>query len=406
MAAKLAEQCDIGEFSIWQKIFLGLQHTMAMFGATILVPIITGLNVSATLFAVGLGTLIFHLFTSAKVPGFLGSSFAFIAPLVLVAESSELTLQHAQAGIIGAGLVYLIVGFIVQLAGPDNVAKIFPPVVTGPIIMVIGLALAPVALDWASSNWTVALVTLAFTIAMAVFGTGFRRVIPILLGLICGYSAAVIAEVVVFKEIGEAAWLGFPGFTLPLFSWEVILIVTPAAIVSIVEHTGDILAIGDTIGRDVLRDPGLAPTFYGGGVGTIISGLLGGPSLTTYGENIGVLAITGVYSTFIVSLGAVWAIVLSFIPKVEALIESIPDSVIGGVSILLYGMIAAVGVRTMVNNQVDLKEARNLIIASVILVIGVGLDKIMVLDRVEMSGMVIAAVVGILLHQLLPEDIC
>ncbi len=392
-----------GTFNLPQKLFLGLQHTMAMFGATILVPLLTGLNVSATLFSVGLGTLIFHLFTGGKIPGFLGSSFAFIAPLILVSNSAELSLRHAQTGIIGAGLVYLAVGFMIRIIGADNVAKIFPPVVTGPIIMVIGLALAPVALDWSSTNWTVALITVFYTISITVFGSGFRRVIPILLGLICGYAAAMAFDLISFEMIAEASWIGWPGFSLPAFNWQVLLIVTPAAIVSIVEHTGDILAIGHTIGRDVKRDPGLDPTFYGGGLGTIISGFLGGPSLTTYGENIGVLALTGVYSTVIVSIGAAWAILLAFIPKVEAAIQTIPESVIGGVSILLYGMIAAVGIRTMVDNEVDMTSSRNLLIVSVILIVGVGLESFTPVKGVEMSGMVVAAVVGIVLNQLLPD---
>lgn len=392
------------EFNVYQKIFLGLQHTLAMFGATILVPILTGLNISATLFAVGVGTLIFHLFTRGKVPGFLGSSFAFIAPLTLVGRLEGLTLRHAQAGIIGAGIVYILVGIIVQVIGPDNVAKIFPPVVTGPIIMVIGLGLAPTGIEMAGGHWPVAIITLLFTITFAVFGRGFLQVIPILLGLIVGYVAAVMAGLVDFEIIKEAGWVGLPGFTLPLFHWKVFLIVTPAAIVSIIEHIGDVLAIGNTIGRDIKQDPGLDPTLYGGGVATMVSGFLGGPSLTTYGENIGVLALTGVYSTFVVSMGAIWAIVFSFIPKIEAGIRAIPDPVIGGVSILLYGMIAAVGLRTVVDNEVDLTLPRNLIIASVILVLGVGIiDGITVFKGVKLSGMVIAAITGIILHQILPE---
>ncbi|MGM0381813.1 MAG: uracil-xanthine permease family protein [bacterium] len=391
------------EFNTFQKIFLGLQHTLAMFGATVLVPILTGLNVSATLFAVGAGTLIFHLFTRGKVPGFLGSSFAFIAPLTLVGELEGLTLRHAQAGIIGAGIVYILVGIIVQLIGPDNVAKIFPPVVTGPIIMVIGLGLAPTGIKMASGHWPVAVITLIVTVIFAVFGRGFLQVIPILLGLIAGYVAAVSAGLINFEIVKEASWVGVPGFTWPLFNWKVFLIVTPAAIVSIVEHIGDVLAIGSTIGRDIRQDPGLDPTLYGGGVATIVSGLLGGPSLTTYGENIGVLALTGVYSTFVVSMGALWAIIFSFIPKIEAGIKVIPDPVIGGVSVLLYGMIAAIGLRTVVDNEVDLTLSRNLIIASIILVLGVGIDDIVVMEGVKMSGMVIAAISGIILHQLLPD---
>ncbi len=389
-------------FSTPQKVLIGLQHTMAMLGATVLVPVITGLNVSATLFAVGVGTLIFHFFTKGRVPGFLGSSFAFIAPLLIAAET--LSLQHAQAGIIGAGVVYMLVGLLVQAIGPDRVAKIFPPIVTGPIIMVIGLGLAPVAMDMAGAHWGIALLTLLAAIGITMFGKGIIKVIPILGGLIIGYVGAIVVGLVDFSGIGEAAFIGLPGFPLPRFEWQVLLIVTPAAIVSIIEHIGDILAIGNTIDRDVKVDPGIHPTLYGGGVATMISGLLGGPSLTTYGENIGVLAITRVHATFVVSMGAVWAIVMAFIPKIEAFIQSIPGPVIGGVSILLYGMIAGVGIRTLVEAKVSLLIPRNLIIASVVLIIGVGGVAIEVFEGLELSAMVMAAVAGIVLQQVLPGE--
>lgn len=389
-------------FSTTQKVFIGLQHTLAMLGATVLVPVLTGLNVSATLFAVGAGTLIFHAFTRGRVPGFLGSSFAFIAPIIIAAD--RLSLQHAQAGIIGAGIVYIVVGYLVQVAGPGRVRRVFPPVVTGPVIMVIGLGLAPVAIGSAQANWLVAGLTLLAVIGIAIFAKGFLRVIPILLGLVVGYIAAMAAGIVDYTPIAEAGWVGFPGFTLPVFSWEVLLIVTPAAIVSIIEHIGDILAIGNTIGQDTTSDPGIPSTLYGGGVATMLSGLLGGPSLTTYGENIGVLAITGIYSTFVVSMGAVWALVMAFIPKVEGVILSIPDPVIGGVSILLYGMIAGVGIRTLVENRVDLLAARNLIVVSVVLIIGVGGVAIEVFEGFELSAMVIAAVSGIVLNAILPAE--
>ncbi len=388
-------------FSTTQKVFIGLQHTFAMLGATVLVPVLTGLNVSATLFAVGAGTLIFHLFTNRRIPGFLGSSFAFIAPIIIAAD--RLSLRHAQAGIIGAGIVYIVVGYLVQIAGADRVRKVFPAVVTGPVIMVIGLGLAPVAISNAQGNWLIAALTLLAVIVISMFARGFLKVIPILLGLIVGYVAAMLAGVVDYTPITQAAWVGLPGFTLPIFSWEVFLIVTPAAIVSIIEHIGDILAIGNTIGRDTTRDPGLPRTFYGGGIATMLSGFLGGPSLTTYGENIGVLAITGIYSTFVVSMGAVWAIVMSFIPKVEGMILSIPGPVIGGVSILLYGMIAAVGIRTLMENRVNLLDPRNLIIVSAILIIGVGGVAIEVFEGFEISAMVISAVTGIVLNWILPR---
>ncbi len=389
-------------FSTTQKVFIGLQHTLAMLGATVLVPVLTGLNVSATLFAVGVGTLLFHVFTKRRVPGFLGSSFAFIAPIIIAAD--RLSLQHAQAGIIGAGVVYILVGYLVQVAGPDRVRRIFPAVVTGPVIMVIGLGLAPVAISNAQGNWLIAGLTLLAVIGISIYAKGFLKVIPILLGLVVGYVAAMLAGIVDYTTITRAAWIGLPGFTLPIFSWEVLLIVTPAAIVSIIEHIGDILAIGNTIGQDTTRDPGLPPTLYGGGVATMVSGFLGGPSLTTYGENIGVLAITGIYSTFVVSMGAVWAVVMAFIPKVEGLILSIPGPVIGGVSILLYGMIAAVGIRTLIENRVNLLAPRNLIIVSAVLIIGVGGVAIEVFEGFELSAMVLAAVAGIVLNRVLPAS--
>ncbi|SIQ12430.1 uracil permease [Alkalispirochaeta americana] len=391
-----------GRFSTPQKVLIGLQHTMAMLGATVLVPVITGLNVSATLFAVGVGTLIFHFFTKGRVPGFLGSSFAFIAPLLIAAET--LSLQHAQAGIIGAGIVYVLVGLLVQWIGPERVAKVFPPIVTGPVIMVIGLGLAPVAMGMAGGHWGVAVLTLLAAVGITMFGKGIIKVVPILGGLVIGYIAATFLGLVDFSGIAQASFIGLPGFTLPKFSPQVLLIVTPAAIVSVIEHIGDILAIGNTIDRDMKTDPGIAPTLYGGGVATIISGLLGGPSLTTYGENIGVLAITRVHATFVVSMGAIWAIVMAFIPKVEALIQSIPGPVIGGVSILLYGMIAGVGIRTLIEGKVSLIKPRNLIIASVILVIGVGGVAFTVVEGLELSAMVLAAVTGIILNQVLPQE--
>ncbi|WP_018526960.1 uracil-xanthine permease family protein [Alkalispirochaeta alkalica] len=395
---------DISDrFSTPQKVLIGLQHTMAMLGATVLVPVITGLNVSATLFAVGVGTLIFHFFTKGRVPGFLGSSFAFIAPLLIAAET--LSLQHAQAGIIGAGVVYVLVGLLVQWIGPERVAKVFPPIVTGPVIMVIGLGLAPVAMGMSGDHWGVAVLTLLAAVGITMFGKGIIKVVPILGGLVIGYIAAALLGLVDFSGIAQAPFIGLPGFTLPRFSPQVLLIVTPAAIVSVIEHIGDILAIGNTIDRDMKTDPGIAPTLYGGGVATIISGLLGGPSLTTYGENIGVLAITRVHATFVVSMGAIWAIVMAFIPKVEALIQSIPGPVIGGVSILLYGMIAAVGIRTLIEGKVSLIKPRNLIIASVILVIGVGGVAFTVVEGLELSAMVLAAVTGIILNQVLPQEV-
>ncbi|MCC5910180.1 MAG: uracil permease [Clostridiaceae bacterium] len=389
-----------GNFSKKQQVFLGLQHTLAMFGACILVPILTGLSVSATLFSVGLGTLIFHYFTKGKVPGFLGSSFAFIGPLILVGERMDL--RYAQGGIIGAGIIYLLMGFLVQKMGPERVSKVFPAVVTGPIIMVIGLYLAPIGVGMASEHWGVALITLGTALVVNIWGKGMIKVLPIVIGLAVGYASAIAFGLVDFGVIGEASFVGMPGFTLPKFGTAAIALVMPAAIVSLLEHIGDVLAIGSTIGKDIKKDPGIPSTFYGAGVASMISGFLGGPSLTTYGENIGVLALTRIYATFVVSMGAIWALGLSFIPKVEAAVLTIPTAVIGGISVLLYGMIAAIGVRTVVENKVNFVKTRNLIVASVILVLGVGGASFEIVG-IEFSSMVVAAVSGIVLNLVLPE---
>ncbi|SDZ04253.1 uracil-xanthine permease family protein [Tindallia californiensis] len=388
-----------GNFNKGQQVLLGFQHTLAMFGACILVPLLTGLSVSATLFSVGVGTLIFHYFTKGKVPGFLGSSFAFIGPLIIAGE--QVGLQAAQGGIILAGLTYVIVGYLMEIAGPEKVKRIFPPVVTGPIIMIIGLSLAPVGIDMASGHWGVALITLGVAVIVNIWGRGMIKVLPIVIGLVAGYIASLAFNLVDGSQVAEASLVGVPGFTLPVFNSTALLLVAPAAIVSIIEHFGDVLAIGSTIGKDLRKDPGIPRTFYGGGVATMLSGFLGGPSLTTYGENVGVLALTRVYATFVVSMGAVWAIALSFIPKIEAAIHTIPVPVIGGISVLLYGMIAAVGVRTVVENKVNFMKSRNLIVASVILVLGVGGVGFQIGD-IEFSSMVIAAVSGVLLNLILP----
>ena len=399
--ALFAAEADLSaNFSKGQQVLLGLQHTLAMFGATVLVPLLTGLSVSVTLFSVGVGTLIFHFVTKFKVPAFLGSSFAFIAPLA--ACVTGMGVAYAQGGVIVAGIVYFIVGFAMQLLGDERVAQLFPPVVTGPIIMVIGLGLAPTGVKMASSNWTIALITLGTALIVNIFGKGLLKVIPVVIALVVGYSASIAFGLIDFSGVGQASLFGLPGFTLPKFSGNALLLVAPAAIVSCLEHIGDILAIGSTVDKDFRKDPGLPATFYGGGFATLVSGFLGGPSLTTYGENTGVLALTKVYATFVVSCGACWAIAMSFIPKVEAIIYTIPESVIGGISVLLYGMIAGIGVRTVVENQVNLMKTKNLLVASVILVLGIGGATINI-GEVHVSSMVIAAVAGIVLNLVIPE---
>lgn len=381
---------------------LGMQHALAMFGSTVLVPILTGLDISVTLFAAGVGTLIFHMITKKKVPAYLGSSFAFIAPIGLVVE--KMGIGSAQGGIIVAGLVYALMAIIIYLVGPGLIKSLFPPIVTGPVIMVIGLTLAPVAVDMASDNLLVAFIGLLAAAFVSVFGRGFFSVLPIMMGLLAGYFSAIVLGLVDFTEVLKAGWFGLPNFTAPVINWDAILMIAPVAIVSIVEHVGDVLAISATIGKgkELMEDPGIHRTMLGDGIATSIAGLFGGPPNTTYSENIGVLAITGVYDSLVTRIAAVFAILLSLVPKVNMLINTIPRPVIGGISILLFGMIASVGVRTMIENEVDLSRSRDLIIVSIILVIGIGGVTIQI-GNLEFAGMGLAGLAGLILNKVLPE---
>lgn len=382
----------------WQReLLLALQHTIAMFGATVLVPFLTGLSPTVALFTAGLGTLIFHLLTKGIVPVFLGSSFAFIAPILAVKESFGL--PYATGGIIVAGLIYVVMSALIKLVGVEKVRKFFPPAVTGPVIMVIGLTLAPVAIDMASTNWIVAGIVLITVIITSVFMKGFFQMIPILIGVIVGYLASLILGIVDFTAIAQAQWLAAPDFMLPKFSWAAIAVIAPVAIVTMMEHIGDIMTNGAVVQKDFFVNPGLHRTMLGDGVATITAALLGGPANTTYSENTGVLALTKVYSPKILRYAAIFAIVLSFIGKLGAIIRTIPQSVMGGICILLFGMIASIGMRT-VSEKVDFSNSRNLIISAIILIFG--------LSGVELfglSGMALAAVLGIALNKLLPENV-
>src|SRR6056297_2733067 len=396
---------DVSNLPKSQAIFLGLQHALAMFGATILVPILTGLHVSVALFTAGVGTWLFHFITKKKVPAYLGSSFAFIAPIALVIEQHG-GIPAAQGGIIFAGIIYAIVAFIIYKVGPSLIKRIFPPIVTGPVIMTIGLILAPVAIDMAGGstlNVVVAVASLLGAIIAAIFAKGFLKIVPIIVGLVTGYIVAIIVGIVDFSPVMQNAWLGLPEFTVPVFKMRAITIIAPVAIVSMVEHVGDILAISETIGkgRELVTDPGIHRTMAGDGVATAIAGIFGGPPNTTYGENTGVLALTKVYDPIVMRIAATFAIVMAVVPKFGGFIETITQPVIGGISILLFGMIATIGVRTLVENQTDLKISRNLIIAATTLVLGLGGAALQIWG-LEFSGMALAAVVGIVLNQVLP----
>ncbi|NLS44947.1 MAG: uracil-xanthine permease [Firmicutes bacterium] len=385
-----------------QMLLLGLQHAFTMFGATVLVPLLTGFNISVALFTAGIGTLWFHFVTKGRVPVFLGSSFAFIAPVAFVVTSKGI--PAAQGGIIVAGLIYVVFGILIHFLGPEFMKRILPPVVTGPVIMVIGLNLAPTAIQSASQNWPIALVVLVTVAIVNLYVKGFFRLLPVISGIIIGYIICLLTGNVDTAPIVQAAWIGIPEFSLPVFDAAAIGIIAPAAIATMVEHVGDILAVGATVEDDFVKDPGLTRTLLGDGIATSIAALIGGPANTTYSENTGVLALTRVWKPQVMRVAAVIAILLAFVAKLGAAIQTIPDPVIGGISIVLFGLIAAVGVRTMVENHVDLKDSRNLFIASVILVVGIGGAMITLWGNAQLGGMGLAAILGIILNQILPQS--
>ncbi|MCG0276209.1 MAG: NCS2 family nucleobase:cation symporter [Thermosediminibacteraceae bacterium] len=388
--------------SLLQLLILGLQHTFTMFGATVLVPLLTGLDVGVALFTAGLGTLFFHLVTKMKVPIFLGSSFAFIAPVALVVK--QWGVPAAQGGIIVAGLLYVLMAVLVYFLGFEFMEKLLPPVVTGPIIMVIGLNLAPVAIQSASKNWAIALIVLGTVAVVSIYSRGFFRLVPVLVGLIAGYAACMIFGIVDLKPVQEATFFALPAFTKPVFNLAAIGLIAPVAVATMVEHVGDVLAVGATVEKDFVKDPGLHRTLIGDGLATSLAGLFGGPANTTYSENTGVLALTRVWKPEVMRVAAVMAIILSPLQKLTALIRTVPEPVIGGISIILFGMIASIGIRTVVENNVDFKKSRNLIISSVILVVGIGGAVVNLWGGIQLGGVGLAAVLGMILNQLLPKE--
>ena len=404
---------------------LGIQHVFAMFGATVLVPMLTGMSPAVALFCAGVGTWIFHLCTGRKVPTFLGSSFAFIAAIQgaaqICSDNAEIgtdaylaALPYATGGIIVAGALYLVLALLVRLVGAERVRSFFPPIVTGPVVTIIGLMLAPSAITNITTqigtvnvglNWLVAAIAIAAIFVTSLFAKGLFKLVPILIGIIVGYVAAICCGMVDFTTIAQAPWLDLPPFFLPKFDMRAIGLVAPIAIVTFVEHIGDVTASSAVVGKDFIKDPGLHRTLMGDGLATIFAGLVGGPANTTYSENTGVLAATKNYNPLTLEIAACFAILISFLGKFAALITSMPGPVIGGVSIVLYGMIAAVGLRTLVENQVDFTKTRNLLIAAVMLVLGLGADKAITIGGVAISGVALAAVLGIILNKILPEKI-
>ncbi len=416
-------------------MILGLQHMFAMFGATILVPILVnnyfggeGLSVQVTLFFAGIGTLLFHLFAKFKVPAFLGSSFAFLGGFATVAELktgkfADMTygekLPYACGGIVIAGLLYLVLGVVIRLVGVKKVMRFLPPVVTGPIIICIGLSLAPSAVSNASANWFLAFVALAVVIAFNIWGKGMWRIIPILMGVVISYVVAVVMQlmgftnadgsaILNFAPIAEASWVGLPPFLIAKFDITAILVMAPIALATMMEHVGDISAISATTGNNFIEDPGLHRTLFGDGLATALAGMFGGPANTTYGENTGVLELSKVYDPKVVRIAAVYAIVVSFIPKIADVIGTMPTAIIGGISFVLYGMISAIGVRNVVENKVDFTKSRNLIVAAVILVSGLGFSDGLTFTigstSITLTSLAIAAILGIALNAILPGN--
>jgi uracil permease len=395
--------------SLRQWLPLSLQHLFAMFGATILVPLLVGISPAVALVASGVGTLAFLLITRGKVPAYLGSSFAFIAPLATVVGTEGV--GQAMFGALFAGILYGVVSLLIAQFGLGWLRKVFPPVVIGPVIVVIGLGLASIALDMAvvdqgvfsASKFTVAAITLAITILSAIFLRGFFGLIPILIGIIGGYVAALMMGMISFSAVMDAPWFAIPDFVTPTVSWTAVMIIMPVALVTLVEHVGDMMVISKVMDRNLVERPGLHRTILGDGVATGLAALLGGPPNTTYGENVGVLALTRIFSVFVIGGAAVLAITFGFIGKVSAFILTIPVAVMGGVTILLFGLIASSGLRVLIDSKINFTYKRNLIIASVILVSGIGTTALNNQQIVSFSGMATATILGIILHLILPE---
>ena len=416
-------------------LLLGLQHMFAMFGATILVPILVnsyfhgeGLSVQVTLFFAGFGTLFFHFVSKRKVPAFLGSSFAFLGGFATVAELNSgiyanMTygekLPYACGGIVVAGLTYLLLALVIKLVGVKRVMKFLPPVVTGPIIICIGLSLAGSAINNANANWFLALIALSVIIIFNIWGKGLFKIIPILMGVVISYVVALImmitgvpnpdgSAVLDFTSVASAAWIGIPDFRICKFDLTAILVMAPIAIATMMEHIGDMSAISATVGQNFLEDPGLHRTLIGDGMATAMSAAFGGPANTTYGENTGVLELSRVFDPRVIRLAAIYAIVLSFVPKFAQIITSLPASIIGGISFILYGMISAIGIRNVVENKVDFANSRNLIIAAVILVCGLCFSNGLTFEvggtSITLTSLAIASLAGVVLNAVLPGN--
>lgn len=383
-----------------QKIVVGAQFLFVAFGATVLVPLLIGLDPSVALLTAGTGTLIFHAVTKGKVPIFLGSSFAFIAPIIKATELYGL--PGTLFGLIGVGLVYGLMSLLIRLRGVGFISRLFPPVVIGPVIMLIGLSLASTGVDMAKTNWALAIISLLTTVVITLFGKGLLKLIPIFTGIVAGYVVSIILGQIDFQPVLDAKWFALPAFVRPELCWEAVIFMIPVAIAPVIEHIGDVYAINEVTGNDYVKDPGLHRTMLGDGLACIASSIIGGPPVTTYSEVTGAVSLTKIADPAVIRIAAVFGILFSILGKVSALLKTIPDAVLGGIMLLLFGTIASVGVNTLVKNKVDLGDTRNLVIASLILTTGIGGAE-MTIGAITIGGIGLAALVGVLLNLIIPQ---
>lgn len=384
-----------------QKAIVGVQFLFVAFGATVLAPLLVGMDPSVALFTAGVGTLIFHLVTKGKVPIFLGSSFAFIAPIIKATELYGL--PGTLSGLIAVGAVYGIMSALVRFRGVGFISRLFPPVVVGPVIMLIGLSLASTGVDMAKENWLLAIISLLTTIVVSFFGKGLLRLIPIFSGIVVGYIAATIMGLVDFQPVADASWLALPAFVRPEFSWEAIIFMIPVAIAPVIEHIGDVYAINEVAGKDFVKDPGLHRTMLGDGLACMVSAFIGGPPVTTYSEVTGAISLTKIADPAVIRIAAITGILFSVLGKVSAILKTIPSAVLGGIMLLLFGTIASVGINSLIKNKIDMGDTRNLVIASLILTLGIGGAELTFGDF-TIGGIGLAALVGVILNLIIPKS--
>ena len=386
--------------SLIQKTVVGAQFLFVAFGATVLVPLLVGLDPSVALLTAGIGTLIFHAVTKGKVPVFLGSSFAFIAPIIKATELFGL--PGTLCGLVAVGAVYGVMSLLIRLRGVGFISRLFPPVVVGPVIMLIGLSLAGTGVNMAKSNWLIAIIALLTTVIVSLFGKGLLRLIPIFAGIVVGYIASIIFGIVDFQPILDAPWFALPAFVRPELCWEAIIFMIPVAIAPVIEHIGDVYAINEVTGKDYVADPGLHRTMLGDGLACMAASFIGGPPVTTYSEVTGAISLTKIADPSVIRIAAFFGIAFSVLGKISALLKTIPESVLGGIMLLLFGTITSVGINTLVKNKVDLGDTRNLVISSLILTLGIGGAELC-FGGITIGGIGLAALIGVTLNLIIPN---